>query len=263
LLKFTKKKSELLIGSVYYKSESANNKLWYSLQQKFISKNTNSFDFVVYSNYVDQKIFDPDHIIYAIDGPIKKALHGHGLNFIINYAIKKNYKKLLLLDSDCFPILNDWQEKLEKDMDDFLVAAIVRCEKLDLFLHPSACYIRDLSKTKIKFSYVEISNLISSKFTELSGNIDIKKFYPLLRSNAVNINPLLFGVYKNMFYHHGAGSYTVDPVKYNKGGPMKGYYGKGYYGMKNYKSINEIILKKLESEPELFIKYLSEYKPPI
>lgn len=261
MLKFPKKKSELLIGSVYYKS--ANNKLWYSLQQKFISKNTNSFDFVVCSNYVNQKIFDPDHIIYAIDGPIKKALHGDGLNFIINYAIKKKYKKLLLLDSDCFPVLDNWQGILEKDMEEFLVAAIVRCEKLDLFLHPSACYIRDLPKAEIYFSYVELSNLISSKFIELSGNIDIGNFYPLLRSNAININPLLFGIYKNMFYHHGAGSYTVDPIKYNNSGPMKGYFGKGYYGMKNYKSINEIVLKKLKSEPDVFIKYLSEYKPPI
>ena len=260
MLKFPKKKSELLIGSVYYKS--ANNKLWYSLQQKFISKNTNSFDFVVCSNYVNQKIFDPDHIIYAIDGPIKKALHGDGLNFIINYAIKKKYKKLLLLDSDCFPVLDNWQGILEKDMEEFLVAAIVRCEKLDLFLHPSACYIKDLPKAEIYFSYVEISNLITSKFIELSGNIDIGNFYPLLRSNAININPLLFGIYKNMFYHHGAGSYTVDPIKYNSG-PMKGYFGKGYYGMKNYKSINEIVLKKLKSEPDVFIKYLSEYKPPI
>ena len=32
------------------------------------------------------------------------------------------------------------------------------------------------------------------------------EYYPIVRSNKVNLHPLYFGIYENLIYHHWAGS---------------------------------------------------------
>jgi hypothetical protein len=36
--------------------------------------------------------------------------------------------------------------------------------------------------------------------------VNVNAFYPLLRNNAINIDPKFFAIYKSFFCHHGAGS---------------------------------------------------------
>ena len=59
----------------------------------------------------------------------------------------------------------------------------------------------------------------SNKTTDLFSNYDSVYFYPLLRSNRVNLHPIMAGIYSNIFYHHSCGS---------RGFSHRGFH-EGYY----------------------------------
>lgn len=128
--------------------------------------------------------------------------HIEGLNELLSYFKTVNSEYYLILDSDCFPIHKDWCNKLintEKD-----VAAIIRYENLDCFAHPSAFFFKRSVLNKLEFSFQDCTNIIGYNFKEVTSNI--QDFFPLIRTNYYNPHPIMFGVYWNIFYHHGAGS---------------------------------------------------------
>jgi hypothetical protein len=240
--------NKLFVATVY--TESKLNNLWYDLQIKFLESTTDEYDFGIYSSGADISLFKSNHLIKHVEKR-EKFEHCKGLNFLLNYAIKKKYKSILFLDSDCFPILSKWQEKIEDEMIGFNVASVIRPENLDLFPHPCACYIKNINNS-MKFIHKKKVNLIGVEFNDLEFNEN--KFYPLLRSNAVNLDPILCGIYKNFFYHHGAGSRKIGK-KYNEG-RCRGYF----YGKTDMDSTSNYAIQRLQSDPELFIEYLNKYK---
>lgn len=241
-----KSEGQLLVGSVY--SESTNNNLWYKLQKNFIEKNTDNFKFVIYANGADLSLFDQDDVIKYY--PQKQKFgHRDGLNFIVQYAQQNNFKNLLILDSDCFPIMENWQKNLEKEMKSFSVASVVRTEFLDTFAHPCACYIKNVYKNNIKFCYKQKINLIGVEYCDIELNV--QNFFPLLRSNLVNIDPKFFAIYKGFFYHHGAGSRNIFQASNDR---TRGYFSTPI----DYQEKNDYVIKMLDTDPYEFIKYLNE-----
>ena len=57
-----------------------------------------------------------------------------------------------------------------------------------------------------------LSNIIKDKYGNWWGGVVewMKKYnyeyYPIVRSNKINLHPLYFGIYENLIYHHWAGS---------------------------------------------------------
>jgi hypothetical protein len=147
-----------------------------------------------------------------VDTTIAKSgqdAHIRGLNFLLNFFNSNlKFENLLLLDSDCFPIQPYWLEKLLKDMKYMSIAAPIRYENLDTFAHPCAFFVRRKIALDLKFDNIELKNLIGRKYTDTGSNIE--SFYPLIRSNKINHHSILCGIYKDYFYHHGAGSRSLS-----------------------------------------------------
>jgi hypothetical protein len=136
---------------------------------------------------------------------IDRIQHMSGLCDLSNYA-KENrhrFRSFLALDSDCFPI-TEWEQNLSMKMVEYSkdIACIVRPENLDVFAHPAAVYT--MNSSLLNFGLVETTNLLGDRVVD--SGCRISSFFPMLRTNRLNLHPLSFGVYYNMFYHHGAGS---------------------------------------------------------
>ena len=81
-----------------------------------------------------------------------------------------------------------------------------------------------------------LSNIIKDKYNNWWGGVIewMKKhnyeYYPIERSNKINLHPLYFGVYENLIYHHWAGSRRMitrqDRLKHQRNGG-DGYNGPG------------------------------------
>ena len=245
---------DLLIGSVY--STSDRNNYWYKLQTDFIKKNTTNveYDFSIYFNckeeeYEEEQIFEKNIIARGLNNYYLSENHKNGLNHIIKYAKENKYKNLLLLDSDCFPIKEKWFNELLWLTKDVHYAAPIRFENLDNFPHPCCFFIKNITDSNVFFLFQEITTLVGQKINECIPNID--NFYPLIRSNYNNLDPIMCGIYKDMFYHHACGSRVGKSSRSND---------LNYYGMLN--SLNRInkheniLYEKLISDPEEFISSL-------
>jgi hypothetical protein len=121
---------------------------------------------------------------------------------------------LVFIDGDAFPIA-PLGPAIERLLSKRPLAAIRRDENLlDPQPHPAFCV------TTVGF-WQEIEGDWSagyqwqvedgSKYTDVGGNL-LKlleerglEWTPLTRTNKVNLHPLLFGVYADLVYHHGAG----------------------------------------------------------
>lgn len=144
--------------------------------------------------------------------------HIEGLNALIDYFKgTKDFEYFLLLDSDCFPICS-WTDKLINIIGKYgyNVAAPVRYENLDTFAHPCAFFFNRSALKSLRFGMNFFDGYLE-KYREVSSNIT--EFFPLIRTNKLNYHPVLFGIYWNIFYHHGAGSrdlrFRSTDIKYH------------------------------------------------
>jgi hypothetical protein len=122
---------------------------------------------------------------------------------------------LLFIDSDAFPIapLTDY---LRAKLTDYPLVAIRRDENHgDCQPHPSFCattlgFWREIGGDWNRGYQWENSNgeLISDVGANLLGALKRRhqSWFPMCRSNRVNLHPVFFGLYDNVIYHHGAGS---------------------------------------------------------
>ena len=120
---------------------------------------------------------------------------------------------LIFIDGDAFPIapLDDY---LEEILGRFPLAAIRRDENLgDKQPHPSFCATTVGFWQEIQGDWSRapwINNVgweIADPGGRLLENLTARnvQWHPLRRTNRVNLHPVLFGVYDDVVYHHGAG----------------------------------------------------------
>ena len=201
----------LLVASVFYGGDKTasetKNRLWLTLQERFLRKTTKNYDYAVFLNSVSNpENFDHLKVIGSLNAGVVEAPclnHLYGLQQIVEYCRSNKYDRYLILDSDAFPINAEWQD-IDCDL-----AAVVRYENLDLFPHPSAMFFSH--KVLDDMNFISVDELPSEKaFMWAEGvhkdpTLDIP-FYPLVRSNVWNPHPVMAGVYHDMFFHMGAGS---------------------------------------------------------
>lgn len=157
--------------------------------------------------------------------------HLNGLLGLLKYFQTVDYDLYLILDSDAFPIKQGWDQTCINILNDYDVISCIRTENLDTFLHPSICAFTDPSL--VDFQRLDNINLMGTKTSDNQVVLlkpqtsskpwkqwpDNAKAFPLIRTNRVNLHPIIAAIYGDLFYHHGCGSRSqilrTDPY-YNK-----------------------------------------------
>lgn len=196
---------QLQIISIF--SPNENNYFWYTIQKEYINKNTTiNFNYQVYLNGCDDSFFDSNEIYHKqpFDQSSRSQSDNH-YQCLKNIKIDTSYQFFLLLDSDCFPILRDWNNILVNKLTQYKLnqASIIRPENLDIIAHPSMMFFLRSGFANFRPSLVKFFNLLGIQHTDITCNA---KFFPLIRTNYLNLHPICAGIYYDMFYHHGAGS---------------------------------------------------------
>ena len=132
-----------------------------------------------------------------------------------NFEVKKD-DTILLLDSDAFPIapMGDF---LEKKLEEYpFVSAQEPMHEWDrdpLYLIPHPMFMAFKAKHIIEDNLTDyLRNIIKDKNDNWwGGTINWLKergydYYPLTRSNKIDLHPLYYAIYDDLIYHHWAGS---------------------------------------------------------
>ena len=190
----------------------------HQLQNFFLKKTNTCYDRIITTNgYVN----NPSFLKYCkiLDSNPEKGTKAYAaqIEIIINNfkENKNNYDGFLILDSDAFPVKNNWLELLIAEMKKYnsWYASPSRIENFDHWPHMCCLFILREHIEK------EILNLKGTKYLDLNGieQIEIgagnkthhenkQIWLPLLRTNIWNPHPIVAGIYSHLFYHHGAGS---------------------------------------------------------
>jgi len=143
-------------------------------------------------------------------------LHPASLSTLQKHFLQrqKEFDGFLFLDSDAFPIRKGWLETLMglmtgKHGSRYDIATIYRPEFGETRLHASVLYATHPALEKLRF--VSERRGARGGDTEKDTYIDPytdhwRRVCRLVRTNRINVHPVLAGVYGDMFYHHGCGS---------------------------------------------------------
>src|SRR5580704_16400243 len=104
------KVEKLLVCSVFAGVEE--DRTWYSLQRRFLQKNTRSFDHAIFLGHRAKADDFRDSQIIGQCGPGHEKEHLVGLHAISEYCLANAYDAYLVLDSDAFPVSAEWEKLL-------------------------------------------------------------------------------------------------------------------------------------------------------
>lgn len=295
---------KLLIASIYTPISRDNG--WYDIQRRFFDLTTKDYDFGVFCNsvvdHVDPKDFPGAVILGQQD---HEDLNKHFANndyqpddepeFTKNNATylydmrvayfkimdyfrehADEYENFLMLDCDAFPVHPHWQVALTRrmEMTKRWYAALLRAEHFETYPWLGVFYIRG------KYIHEDIPDWFPRNYENAWGHT-YREFgtvrnkthhdgeqiwYPMLRSNVLNLHPLRFGVYNHFFYHHMRGSWNKDDGNFKSEltalsrAELYGYYDH-YMHRDSHKAISEHCHKRLLNDPEGFIASLMGVKP--
>jgi hypothetical protein len=188
------------------------------LQHKYLAQNTGE-PFKVFCGISNAsptvehfKVFDFSTVSYP---------HWARLDYLADRVceVSNDDDLLVFMDSDAFPI-KSWESEIKGYLEEYPIVAIVRRENPEKLLgeedlgYPHPCFFA----TTVGFwKEANLSwRLDPPTRAESAGVVmhrELKKseveWKSLLRSNAINLHPLYFGIYGNLIYHHGAGNREV------------------------------------------------------
>jgi hypothetical protein len=198
---------ELAIGSVF----TGFGAKWYRNQMDFLRKTTDVFDHFVFLNRAEPDAFQFSVVVGMNNDEESEGFsignHQHilGMNALGEFFRSRRYRRYLLLDSDCFPVVQGWKETLDGMLGRTgkKFAAPVRYEELSSFPHPSAIYSSD--PEVFRFHMSDTRDILGNQFWD-TLMVNEEGVLPLVRTNFWSMHPLIGSVYGGMFYHHGAGS---------------------------------------------------------
>lgn len=199
---------------------------------------------------------------YCSDEDIKS--HAVKLNLLADMACMAAESPddwLMFIDGDAFPV-GDVVEFVEQRLGTYSLVAVRRDEHMgDLQPHPCFCVttagfwkrIRGDWKRGYKWKTRE-GDLVTDVGGNLLGRLIEagSEWYPITRSNVVNLHPLMFGIYGDIVYHHGAGFRTpisrMDKTHLFKG--LKLFRKLSYFANKG--SMDRLREKNIELSHEVF-----------
>lgn len=189
---------------------------WIDIQLKYLQHYIDEpFRVYAFLNGIKDVEGQRDQFFYSSIEDIKS--HPIKLNLladIASFAAADENDYLLFLDGDAFPV-NSITKFKDKTFPKYNLAAIQRLENNgDIQPHPCFCMTTVKFWNQIKGDWKAGKVLWKNKFNkdvwDVGGqmlqimNDNNEGWYALNRSNNHNMHPLLFGVYDDLIYHHGA-----------------------------------------------------------
>ncbi len=209
---------ELLVGTVFT-NDSPEQHRWFDLQMRYLKATTpQSFDHVTFIQKGEKTgLFKDTKIIDAAKAHKlgQSKAHVAGLTSLLDYFKKhqEKYTDFLIIDSDAFPIRKNWYTILRDKMcKPYEIAIALRPENLEQRLHSSIIFAKKEALPHLGFSVGQdsLSDLKGGKENDVTCKayqFDRRRHaFPLLKSNKVNVNPMLCSIYYDLFYHNGVGS---------------------------------------------------------
>lgn len=157
---------------------------WKSIQKQFIAKHTKD-----------------SYQLFQFDVP-DKCHHLKALHYCLVLIDRQNPKLddlIIEMDSDAFPINDNWITKIKEYLENNEFTAVQRLENPNFYktiAHP--CFCAWYYKTKINFNWTARNPYIIGWET--------RKWKKLHRTNKKNVHSQMFGIYDNLVLHTGAGS---------------------------------------------------------
>ena len=204
------------------------------LQLQFIAQTLLDHTYTVYAaaNRLAPDLRDVLSItpnVTIVDLPISEdrasSEHAFYLDRLLQFAYEDGCSHLATLDSDSFPITNDWPNQLLNKMGSHLrFSAVFRRENADTALpHPCGYFMTRQFYEDHRPSLLPTPTIIQSprfqEFLQANGQrIDTgigygyalwrsrEQWLPLLRSNQYNPHFLMAGIYGDVFFHLGSAS---------------------------------------------------------
>ncbi len=197
------------IATVHYKTDK-----WIDIQLRYLNEHIKQ-PFRVYSFLCGDAAKHRDRFYYSSIEPIQD--HATKLNIladIIYFAAESKNDPLIFLDGDAFPIA-PLDGFIEFALKDYPLAAVQRLENIgDKQPHPSFCLTTPVFWKSIGGDWAKGYEWISTMNTprsDVGGNllnilgVNGVDWMKLHRTNVNAYHPVLFGVYGDLVYHHGAG----------------------------------------------------------
>lgn len=241
--------TRLLVASVFAGTvPNELNRKWYQLQQRMLRDTTPPHEHVACLAKGCGEIADESTVLRPPPDKNKPGPdQAHNYKFLLNHfrERRKEFDAFLLLDSDAFPIAKGWYGRLRKQMKPtgLDLAATARFENLIYHPHPCVGFLLPSALDWVSWHHSPTKDLLNRKFSDVGTGMTGKPFYPLIRTNRVNVHPLLCGIYARMFYHHGAGSRPNS----------RGWRGQNYHQERH---LVDKWRKALFERPKAFIKRL-------
>jgi hypothetical protein len=172
------------------------------------------------SKYTDTTISYDKHK-HKFDGAISGAQHWtYSMGKLIDYVLEnhevKPTDKIMLIDSDAFPIapISDFLEEKLKEYP--FVSAQEPMHEWDrdpLYLIPHPMFMLFEAKQILEDNLTDyLREIIQDKNNNWWGGTTDwltergHDYYPLIRSNKIDLHPLYYAIYDDLIYHHWAGS---------------------------------------------------------
>lgn len=251
---------KLLVGSIFCgRPVETPNKKWLELQLKFLEKTSPPFEHVVcLSGISNKKLFANSHILDETDAYGPKQ-YVRQMNVLVeHFKTQKDVENFLILDSDAFPVMNNWIDKLRARMGDKWYASPMRVENMDNWPHACAMFIpgEQMQRDFLKFEGTEYENLLGIKCKEIGAGHKQKEgdkqiWHPLFRTNVWNPHPIEHAIYAHSFYHHAAGSRK----KVYRASEMSDFYSE------RVAPASENLTQQLFEAPDKFVQKLLGYTP--
>jgi hypothetical protein len=208
----------LLVGTVFIDASEWQQQ-WFDLQWRFLSGTTRNFDHVTVMSDGSQpsQFADRSTILSSGSASTSNIAHSHGLRLLLEHFRSRasEYDYFLFIDSDAFPVQPGWLEFLSLKIGGrYDIAVAMRPENLENRLHASILVAKREALQHLSFEVTTVGmDLAGAEETDVTIPVYQSerraRAFPLLRSNVVNLHPLLCGLYYDLFYHNGCGSRPV------------------------------------------------------
>jgi len=177
-------------------------------------------------------------------------------NWLTRQAVKK-FKWILHLDSDAFPIADDWLPRYASLISRRQpVVAVERTFPDGDGWHRSAdrCFLM-FSRAGFRAHAFDFTKMgVADAGAAISQHLEEQglAWHPLPRTNRVNFHKIAAGVYDDRVYHHGAGSRS----------PIFEGWRDGVTASQHDRLMQPILLDWLFEQPDAFLNQLRGKEPP-
>jgi hypothetical protein len=202
----------LYVATVHYRSPR-----WIAIQTSYLRRHIS----VPFQTWTSLEGIDPSYGTHFDRVLEQQGLHAAKLNHLATEIahVAREEDLLMFLDGDAFPIADPWP-LIEQGLSGAALIAVRRAENVDEPQpHPSFCVTTVGAWQKLCGDWTAgpvwkgaHGNPTSDVGANLLRKLELTgtPWVPVLRSNRHDVDPLYFGIYGDVVYHHGAGFRTGE-----------------------------------------------------